>query len=84
MRRFIQEARAASALNHPNILTILRSVREAPTPYIATEFIEGITLRRRLRDGRMGLMEAVETAIQIAERARSGPSGRHCASRRQA
>ena len=66
MRRFIQEARAASALNHPNILTIFEISQEAPTPYIATEFIEGITLRRRLRDGRMGLMEAVETAIQIA------------------
>lgn len=66
MRRFIQEARAASALNHPNILTIFEISQEAPTPYIATEFIDGITLRRRLGAGRVGLSEAVEIAIQIA------------------
>jgi serine/threonine-protein kinase len=66
MRRFIQEARAASALNHPNILTIFEINPEGPTPYIATEFIDGITLRRRLGGGRIGLMEAVEIAIQIA------------------
>lgn len=66
MRRFIQEARAASALNHPNILTIFEINQEGPTPYIATEFIDGITLRRRLGGGRIGLMEAVEIAIQIA------------------
>ncbi|HSQ24862.1 MAG TPA: protein kinase [Pyrinomonadaceae bacterium] len=66
MRRFIQEARAVSALNHPNILTIFEINQEAPIPYIATEFIDGITLRRRLKDGRLGLMEAVEIGIQIA------------------
>jgi len=66
MRRFIQEARAASALNHPNILTIFEINPEGPTPYIATEFIDGITLRKRLKDGRIGLMEAVDIAIQIA------------------
>jgi serine/threonine protein kinase len=66
MRRFIQEARAASALNHPNILTIFEISQEAPTPYIATEFIDGITLRRRLGDGRISLMEATEIAIQIS------------------
>lgn len=66
MRRFIQEARAASALNHPNILTIFEINQEAPTPYIATEFIDGITLRRRLKDGHIPLMEALEIAIQIA------------------
>jgi eukaryotic-like serine/threonine-protein kinase len=65
-RRFTQEARAASALNHPNILTIFEINQEAPNPYIVTEFIDGITVRRRLRDGRIGLMEAIEIAIQIA------------------
>src|SRR5262249_28742639 len=65
MRRFIQEARAASSLNHPNILTIFEIKQDGPTPYIATEFIDGITLRRRLSRGRMSVMEAVETAIQI-------------------
>jgi len=66
MRRFIQEARAASALNHPNILTIFEISQEAPTPYIATEFIDGITLRRRLSGGRISLMETVEIGIQIS------------------
>lgn len=66
MRRFIQEARAASALNHPNILTIFEINQEGPTPYIATEFIDGITLRRRLRDGQINLMEGLDIAIQIA------------------
>lgn len=66
MRRFIQEARAASALNHPNILTIFEINQEPPTPYIATEFIDGITLRRRMRDGHINLMEGVDIAIQIA------------------
>ncbi len=66
MRRFIQEARAASALNHPNILTIFEINQEASSPYIATEFIDGITLRRRMRDGRINLMEAVDISIQIA------------------
>src|SRR6185436_14557416 len=66
MRRFIQEARAASALNHPNILTIFEISQEAPTPYIATEFIDGITLRRRLSRGRISLMETTEIAIQIS------------------
>ena len=66
MRRFIQEARAASALNHPNILTVFEINQEPPTPYIATELIDGITLRRRLASGHIPLMEAVEIAIQIA------------------
>jgi eukaryotic-like serine/threonine-protein kinase len=65
MRRFVQEARAASGLNHPNILTIFEIKSDGPVPYIATEFIDGITLRRRLTNGPMGVMEAVETAIQI-------------------
>jgi eukaryotic-like serine/threonine-protein kinase len=66
MRRFIQEARAASALNHPNILTIYEIKQDGPTPFIATEFIDGITLRKRMKQGRIILSEAVETAIQIA------------------
>jgi serine/threonine protein kinase/tetratricopeptide (TPR) repeat protein len=66
MRRFIQEARAASALNHPNILTIYEIKHDGPTPFIATEFIDGITLRKRMKKGRITLSEAVETAIQIA------------------
>src|SRR5437660_1777954 len=66
MHRFVQEARAASALNHPNILTIYEIKQEGPIPFIATEFIDGITLRKQIKHGRMGLMDAIDTAIQIA------------------
>src|SRR5205807_4257745 len=62
MRRFVQEARAASALNHPNILTIYEIKQEGPIPFIATEFIDGITLRKKIAKGRMGLMDALDTA----------------------
>src|SRR5918911_603155 len=46
MRRFIQEAKAASGLNHPNILTVYEIGQADSTHFIATEFIEGVTLRR--------------------------------------
>src|SRR5712691_6750470 len=49
MRRFAQEAQAASALNHPNIITIHEIDESDSTHFIATEFIEGQTLRDRLR-----------------------------------
>src|SRR2546426_2299648 len=49
MRRFVQEAKAASALNHPNILTIYEIEQIASVNFIAIEFIDGETLRHRLR-----------------------------------
>src|SRR6266478_3880750 len=49
VRRFIQEAKAASALNHPNILTVYRIGSFEDSRYIATELIKGATLRDRLR-----------------------------------
>ena len=65
MRRFEQEARAVSALNHPNILTIHEIGEAESHRFIATEFIEGQTLRQRLRDG-LDIDEALDIAIQMA------------------
>ncbi|MGB8508565.1 MAG: protein kinase, partial [Pyrinomonadaceae bacterium] len=64
--RFEQEARAASALNHPNILTIHEIGHDAGAHYIATEFVEGVTLRAHLKRGEMSVHEALEIAIQLA------------------
>ncbi len=66
LRRFIQEAKAASALNHPNIITIHEIGEADGTYFIATEFIEGDTLRRHLAGGRLKLSEILGIAIQIA------------------
>ena len=64
--RFQQEARAASALNHPNILTIYEIGKVDSRHFIATEFIEGETLRQHLTAGAMGLSLALDVAIQVA------------------
>ncbi|MBA3355991.1 MAG: protein kinase [Pyrinomonadaceae bacterium] len=65
VRRFVQEAHAASALNHPNIVTIHEIGRLDDVHFIVTEFIEGQTLREQFRAG-MRLAEALEVAIQVA------------------
>ena len=65
VRRFEQEARAVSALNHPNILTIHEIGVEGETRFIATEFVEGVTLREHLKNVRLTLAEALELSIQI-------------------
>ena len=64
VRRFGQEARAASALNHPNILTIHDIGQADEVHFIATEFVDGETLRKRLDRGRLELVEVLEIAIQ--------------------
>src|SRR2546425_5705101 len=64
--RFDQEAYAASALNHPNILTIYEMGDEGGRHYIVAEFVDGVTLRKRLRASPMDLVEVLNTAIQIA------------------
>jgi len=65
IRRFIQEARAASGLNHPNIITIHEIKTEGPTPFIVTEFIDGMTLRQRLSSARISAGEAIGIALQV-------------------
>jgi serine/threonine protein kinase len=64
--RFEQEARAASALNHPNILTIHDIGQEGDTRYLVTEYVEGETLRARLSHGPLPLHDALDTAVQVA------------------
>src|SRR6266481_2657675 len=66
LKRFQQEAHAVVALNHPNILTVYEIGEDHSTHYIASELIEGETLRQRLTRGRMELREAVDVAIQAA------------------
>ncbi len=64
LRRFIQEAQAASALNHPHILTIHEIGTTGNSRFIATEFIDGDTLRKRINSGAQSLNEILEIAIQ--------------------
>ncbi|MGH9855629.1 MAG: serine/threonine-protein kinase, partial [Blastocatellia bacterium] len=69
VRRFAQEARAASALNHPNIITIHEIGEVENTHYIVTEYVEGETLRQRMSNApqkQMKPAEAIELARQIA------------------
>jgi len=66
LSRFKTEARSASALNHPNILTVYEIGAEENRQFIATEFIEGMTLRASLACGRMNLHAALEIAVQVA------------------
>ena len=65
LRRFQQEARAASALNHPNILTIHELGEVNGEQFIATEFVEGETLRERLTRAPLNLAETLDVAVQI-------------------
>jgi eukaryotic-like serine/threonine-protein kinase len=66
LRRFEQEARAAAALNHPNILAIYDVGFQGETPYIVSELLQGKTLRVRLSEGSIPVREATDYALQIA------------------
>jgi serine/threonine protein kinase len=66
LRRFEQEARAAAALNHPNILAIYDVGFEGAVPYIVSELLEGKNLRQRLAEGPVPVREAADYALQIA------------------
>src|SRR4030095_9589262 len=64
-RRFFQEARAASALKHPHILTVYEGGEDEGRPYIAMEYIEGETLRQKISNNGLPLREVLDIAIQI-------------------
>src|SRR5215813_1572086 len=74
-RRFEREARAASALNHPNIVTIFEIGQSKGAHFIATEFIDGKTLRQLINEKPFTLSEALNVAIQVA----SALTGAHAA-----
>jgi serine/threonine protein kinase/Tol biopolymer transport system component len=65
LQRFEQEARAAAALNHPNILAIFDIGDQGGAPYVVSELLEGETLRDRLRTGPLNPRRAIEIALQI-------------------
>jgi WD40 repeat protein len=66
LKRFMQEARAAAALNHPNILSIFDIGEERGAPYIVSELLEGQTLRDRIRSGPLSGRKAIDYALQVA------------------
>ena len=66
-RRFLQEARAASALNHPHILTVYEIGEQNGRPFMVMEYIRGETLRQKIEERSLSLTDALGIAIQVAE-----------------
>src|SRR5688500_17742827 len=66
-RRFLQEARAASSLNHPHIITVYDFGEDGGRPYMATEYVEGETLRQKIAARSLRLEESLDLALQVAE-----------------
>src|SRR4030095_1997093 len=66
-RRFFQEARAASALNHPHILTVYEVGEEDGKPYIAMEYVQGDTLRKKIEARTLTIRDTLSIAIQISD-----------------
>src|SRR5262245_15220305 len=66
-RRFLQEARAASALNHPSIVTIHDINRSGEVDYIVMEYVRGHRLDRVIGKQGIGVQKAIRYAIQIAD-----------------
>ncbi|HEY0083212.1 MAG TPA: protein kinase [Pyrinomonadaceae bacterium] len=72
-RRFEREARAASSLNHPNIITVHEFGEADGLRLIVTDYVEGRTLRRLIETGELKLGQSLDTAIQIASALDGGP-----------
>src|SRR6266487_3244482 len=66
LHRFEQEARAAAALNHTNILTVYDIGTHADAPFIVSELLDGETLRQRVLRGPVAVRKAIEHTVQIA------------------
>jgi eukaryotic-like serine/threonine-protein kinase len=66
-KRFMQEARAASALNHPNIVTIYEISRDGDVDFIAMELVEGKTLDHHLQRQSVKITDALKYAVQISD-----------------
>src|SRR5262249_38943647 len=66
LRRFEQEARAAAALSHPNVLVVYDVGQLSDISFVVTEVLEGETLQARLAQGALGVDTAVEVAAQVA------------------
>jgi serine/threonine protein kinase len=66
LRRFEQEARAAAALNHPNILAVHQMGTYEGAPYLVSELLEGGTLREQIQRGRLSVRKAIDYSVQIA------------------
>src|SRR5215468_4675731 len=65
LQRFTQEARTVSNLNHPNILTIYEFGQSENASFIASEYIDGVTLRKHLSGRRLKLIDVLDVTIQI-------------------
>ena len=66
LRRFEQEARAAAALNHPNILAVFQMGTYEGAPYLVSELLQGETLREQIKRGRLAVRKAIDYGVQIA------------------
>jgi eukaryotic-like serine/threonine-protein kinase len=66
LRRFEQEARAAAALNHPNILAVHQMGTHQGAPYLVSELLEGETLREQFKRGRLSIRKAIDYGVQIS------------------